>query len=59
MDREVRRLVRDLEANGWRVKQGRHLKLVAPTGKVVSISCTPSDKRAMQNILSDCRKALR
>ena len=60
MDREVRQLVRDLERHGWTVKQGKHVKLTPPGGgRVVSISCTPSDKRAMQNILSDCRKALR
>ena len=60
MNRDARELVRDLQRAGWRVRQGKHLKLVAPgTGKSVSISRSPSDRRALQNILSDCRKALR
>ena len=61
MNRDVRELVRDLEAHGWRVKPSRrHLKLVAPTGRVVCMSRTPSDRsRALQNQLADLRRALR
>jgi len=42
---------------GWKVEQrsNNHYKLVAPNGKVVFTSSTPSDKRAIENIKRDLR----
>lgn len=57
MTSEVRRLLRDLRRHGWEVRQGRHLTLVSPTGRKVAMSRTPSDRRAMDNLLASIRRA--
>ncbi len=56
---DLRCLLRDLKRAGWRIEQSRHLRLYPPSGgPSVRVSCTPSDARAIQNILSDLRHAL-
>ena len=54
--------IRELEAksgitfaSATHTKNG-HLRLVLPNGALVIASSTPSDKRAMQNILSNIRR---
>ena len=44
---------------GWRVSQsnGGHVKWLAPNGKVVFTSSTPSDNRALKNIQSNLKAA--
>jgi hypothetical protein len=56
---DLRALLRDLRRAGWRVEQGRHFRLYPPGGgPPVRVSCTPSDGRAYQNILSDLRRSV-
>lgn len=46
--------------DGWSIDmRGRHLKLRSPKGALVIISRSPSDHRAIRNILSDLRKVER
>jgi hypothetical protein len=55
--KELRALLTLAENQGWRVTmtQKNHYKLVAPNGKVVFTSSTPSDSRAIKNIERDLR----
>ena len=59
MNADLRALLKDLRRAGWRVEQSRHLRLYPPSGgPPVRISCTPSDYRAIQNILTTLRHAV-
>ena len=51
MSSETARLVKELEAAGWRRKPGRkHVKMLAPDGRAVMVlSLTPSDRKALTN----------
>lgn len=57
---EARPLVRQAEAEGWRVavtKRG-HLRMYAPDGKtMVGFSGTPSDWRSLRNFRAKLRAA--
>lgn len=55
--KEVKYLVSLAENQGWRVSMTHknHYKLIAPNGKVVFVSSTPSDNRAIKNIERDLR----
>ena len=58
MDKEVRRLMKELRGQGWRVEK-RKSKSVAfsPDGRVfVPIHHTPSDARSMQNTISQLKR---
>lgn len=58
MNKEVRRLIKELREQGWRVEK-RTSKSVAfsPDGRVfVPIHHTPSDKRSMQNTISQLKR---
>lgn len=56
--KNLRKLIKDLEAQGWRVEPSRSgWKCFSPDGvTVVTIHRTPSDHRAGKNILSELRK---
>lgn len=58
-DKRIDRLLRSLLARkrGWAVLDaGKHLKVVAPTGRKVAVSRTPSDRRAYLNVMADIRR---
>jgi hypothetical protein len=57
MLKELRSLLELATQQGWTVEQRNtnHYKLVAPNGKVVFTSSTPSDRRAIENIKRDLR----
>jgi predicted RNA binding protein YcfA (HicA-like mRNA interferase family) len=62
MASDISALLRALEREGWRATPLRrgHTKLVHPkAARVVFASTTPSDTRALYNILADCRRALK
>ncbi|MCB1958995.1 MAG: hypothetical protein KDE68_00465 [Rhodocyclaceae bacterium] len=53
-DKQIAALVRDLIQNGWHYRTGRrHGKLTCPTGRTLSVPCTPSDRRAFLNFRRD------
>lgn len=57
--REVRKILRGLERQGWRVTFGKkHYKVLSPDGQHrIVVSMTPSDAHALGNIKSDLRRA--
>lgn len=57
--KEVRKLVKALREQGWRVEETRkgHFQAFAPSGVgIVTIPGTPSDHRAMRNVMADLRR---
>jgi predicted RNA binding protein YcfA (HicA-like mRNA interferase family) len=58
MKKEIKKIVKQLEASGWRVRLNNHYVCQAPTGKVVTISHSPSCRNAIRKIESDIRRAL-
>lgn len=59
--KEINVFVRQLVRDGWSFQNGgRHGRLYAPANvAIVSVPCTPSDKRAFINFRQDVRRALR
>lgn len=59
-NKDIQRIVRDLQRDGWEVAQGKkHYKAVCPgTGKVVVFSVTPSCHHAVKNIEGDIKRAM-
>ena len=57
--KEIRNIIRLAIKKGYsvEVRKGGHYKFTAPTGKFFFTSATPSDHRAIQNILSDMKRA--
>jgi len=55
--KELRSLLELATQQGWKIERRNtnHYKLVAPNGKVVFTSSTPSDRRAIENIKRDLR----
>lgn len=55
--KELKSLLNLAVKQGWVVEQrsNNHYKLIAPNGKVVFTSSTPSDRRAIENIKRDLR----
>jgi len=56
-EEEVKRLLRESRAE--LVASGKHLKFRLPSGMILVMSRTPSDRRAWQNILRDLKRLLR
>lgn len=59
MNREIKQIVRDAEDRGWTRELGRngHIKLRHPvTNKLVVMSSTPSDVRALKNIRAELKR---
>jgi predicted RNA binding protein YcfA (HicA-like mRNA interferase family) len=57
-NKELKLIIRKAEAQGWEVTQNNasHLRWKAPDGGVVFTALTPSDWRAVKNILRDLKK---
>lgn len=55
----LRPLLRDLIAQGWTLSLtgGGHIRAVSPTGDAVFMPLTPSDGRAIHNMLPRLRRA--
>lgn len=55
--KELNKLFKIVLEQGWTIElsHNNHYKLYAPNGKVVFVSSTPSDHRALQNIKRDLR----
>jgi len=57
--KELKEIVRAAETQGWRVEQrrGGHLFFYAPDGKnIVTSGSTPSDSRALRNLIAQLRR---
>jgi hypothetical protein len=57
MIKELKLLLELASDQGWQIEKrnNNHYKLIAPNGKVVFTSSTPSDRRAIENIKRDLR----
>lgn len=50
-NKELRRILKEAEANGWVFSRGRkHIKGKHTSGKTTAMAVTPSDHRALLNI---------
>jgi predicted RNA binding protein YcfA (HicA-like mRNA interferase family) len=56
--KELHQLLKKAEKQGWRVNRtkGDHYKWVSPEGQIVFSAQTPSDSRAIKNIIRDLAK---
>ena len=58
---DLDQLLRKLRREGYSVTKGRrsgHLKVRNPRGRIVAVTgSTPSDRRSLQNLRSDIRRA--
>lgn len=53
----LRKIVKELEAQGWRVEKGGHWKLFAPDGKhIVVVSSSPKSTET-KKVKADCIRA--
>lgn len=60
MTKDVRDLLKKLEAQGWRiVAGGKHIKAFPPdtTRPMVTIPTTPSDHRSLRNTIAQLRRS--
>lgn len=59
--KEINIFVRQLVRDGWSFQNGgRHGRLYAPArAAILSVPCTPGDKRAFINFRQDVRRVLR
>jgi len=56
-DKDINMLVRILlKKKGWSIKQGRHPRLITPSGVKITVPSTPSDFRAFKNFKMDIRR---
>lgn len=55
-EKEIDAELRTLERAGYRVTKAAHVKVIAPNGRTVTLSGTPSDHRAVRNIKADLRR---
>ena len=53
MASDIKQLIKTAEKQGWEVRKtnGGHLKWISPYGGFVFSALTPSDNRAIQNIV--------
>lgn len=60
MDKDWRRVVREATRQGWTIEFARrgHLKLIPPdpSKQIVVIHATPSDHRAIKNVIAVMRR---
>lgn len=56
--KELKRIIALAIRQGYSVelRNNGHYKFTAPTGRFIFTSSTPSDRRAIKNILADLRK---
>jgi len=58
--RDIKKLLKEAVAEGWSCEQtNRHYKLRHPSGALVVVSGSASDRRAILNVRADLRRALR
>lgn len=57
--REVRKLIRRLEKDGWSARKtgGGHWVVRSPEGVPVSMPSSPSDHRSMKNVMAKLKRA--
>lgn len=57
--KEIRNIIRLAIKRGYtvEVRNNGHYKFTAPSGKFFFTSSTPSDRRALDNILADMKRA--
>ena len=56
-DRNIRALVSELVDVGWEYcSGGKHGKLIAPNGRILTVPSTPSDRRAYLNFRGDVKR---
>lgn len=56
--KETRKIIREAKRQGWRVdEKGKHYKLFPPVGRMVTMAKTPSDVRALQNMIALMRQS--
>ncbi len=58
LKKKLRKIIREAEKQGWKsgLTRGGHIRLRSPSGGIVHASATPSDPRAIKNILSDMKR---
>lgn len=57
--KDVRDVVADLEAEGWVViRHKRHIVLRHECGAQITVSCSPSDVRALKNVMKKANRAV-
>jgi hypothetical protein len=55
-DKDINQLVQSLQRNGWVYRTGKkHGRIELPGIGKVTVPCTPSDRRAYQNLASEIR----
>lgn len=60
MEKDLRKIVKRLEKQGWRVEHGKtHTKLFPPdkTKPIVVVPNTPSDHRSLRNSIAQIRRS--
>jgi hypothetical protein len=57
--KEVKELLAKLQAQGWRIEEGKHYKAFPPdlTKPMVPIPKTPSDHRSLRNTIAQLRRS--
>ena len=57
MKKDLNKIVKTAEKQGWDIKitGGGHLKWTGPEGQIVFSARTPSDHRAIQNIIHELK----
>ncbi|MDQ3662934.1 MAG: hypothetical protein M3454_18180 [Actinomycetota bacterium] len=59
MHKDIKKIMREAERQGWRIVQGtKHIKAYPPDPShgMVTISSTAGDRNAIKNILRDLRR---
>ena len=50
-------MVKELLKDGWIVlRKNNHVRIQSPTGKTLTVPCTPSDVRAVLNFKADIKR---
>jgi hypothetical protein len=58
MNTEAGKLLRSLKRQGWKHEQrgNGHILLISPNGQTLTMAATPSDHRALKNVMADVRR---
>jgi len=56
---EHEKVFKELIKQGWRIEHNRHVKCIPPDKSKPIVTCgfSPSDRRAVDNFKSQCRKS--
>ena len=55
-DKDINCLVRKLLKSDWKLRKGKkHLSVISPSGRRLTIPSTPSDRRALKNLKGQIR----